>query len=70
MTNCEPPPESTQIDCNTAIFEKNILDTVESIEIDGEVIEAKTYKRVIYGKYHNGEYQYFTPPKERPMEIF
>lgn len=68
LVNCEPPPGSTVIDCNTAIRENTIEVGSENIEIDGDIIEAKEYVNMIYGRYHNGQYVYKASPVQVPCE--
>ena len=65
MVNCEPPPDSTQIGCNNAIVERDVVYSMDDlIEIDGEVISGTQLKDVCYGKYENGAYLYFPSPKK------
>lgn len=60
MSNCEPPPGSTQINCNTSISEKQVHVNSEYVEIDGEQIEVKEYANIIYGAYGKNGYKYKT----------
>lgn len=60
MSNCEPPPGSTQINCNTSISEKAVEVGSEDLEIDGEIIKIKDYANIYYGRYKDGGYVYKT----------
>lgn len=55
MVNCEPPPGSTQIDCNNAIIRRFPL--------------LASPKQEAYGKYEDGKYMYFETPKETPIKV-
>ncbi|MCK5610254.1 hypothetical protein KAR91_50745 [Candidatus Pacearchaeota archaeon] len=69
MVNCEPPPGSTCIRCNGAIFEMDVVVASDEIVIDGERIEQKDYAQIIYGRFRDGQYQYKTIPVEVPIKI-
>jgi hypothetical protein len=45
MVNCEPPPGSTLIDCNTAIIEKGLDAHTDQITVDSVVVHSRTYKK-------------------------
>jgi len=71
MVNCEPPPGSTQIECNTTIKAKAVEVGSDVIEIDGEAIVVIDYANVRYGRYIDGQYVYRTPietPCETPED--
>lgn len=61
MSNCEPPPGSTLINCNTNISEKQVVVGSDSVVIDGETISVYDYANISYGRYKDGDYVYKTP---------
>jgi hypothetical protein len=68
LTNCEPPPGSTIVKCNTAIIRTRVFDYQDDpIEIDGETVTINHYKRIVVGKRTESGYTYITP-KEYPFE--
>lgn len=70
LVNCEPPPGSTVINCNTTISEYNVFDYEETVTVDNVVVSTTTYtKQVIHGRYDPvGEtYVYEPTPIEVPM---
>ena len=68
MTNCEPPPGSTCIKCNGTITSFAIIDSTETISIDGEDIVAKNYVNIVYGNYKDGQYNYKSVPLKIPIK--
>lgn len=69
LINCEPPPGSTLVKCNTAIIRREVFDySDEPIEIDGEKITVNHYKRIVYGKYTEAGYEYLPTLKEYQWE--
>lgn len=61
LVNCEPPPGSVLIGCNTAIKESCVEVSSEELKIDGDTIEVKDYANICYGRYKDGGYVYKTP---------
>ena len=68
MMNCEPPPGSTLVKCNTAIRENAVEIGSEDLVIDSETIKVKSYANKIYGRYKDGGYVYQPTPIETPCE--
>jgi hypothetical protein len=68
LVNCETPPGSTVIDCNTTITEYGVFDFEETITVDGVIVSTTTYeKQVIYGRYDPvGETYVYEPA---PIEV-
>ena len=58
LVNCEPPPGSTLLKCNTTIVSRGIVSSTDSIVIDGEEITVDDYSDVIHGKYTENGYIY------------
>ena len=69
MGNCEPPPNSILIHCNTTIKQRQVLVNTEVVEIDGDSIEVKDYADIVYGAYKNGEYVYRSTPLQIPCDV-
>ena len=67
MKNCEPPPLSTCVKCNQAIIEKQVLIDTDTVTIDGHAQEISNYAKRTHGFIENGEYNYFTTPKDKPI---
>jgi hypothetical protein len=64
LVNCQPPPGSIVIESNTSISEYDVFDRDETIEVDGQVVNSRTFtKQVIHGKYNpdTENYEYSTP---------
>lgn len=68
LVNCELPPGSTVIDCNTAVVEYGVFDYDETITVDTVVVSTTTYtKAVVHGRYDPvGETYVYEPT---PIEI-
>lgn len=69
MVNCEPPPGSTLVNCNTSVSEYDVFDRDETITVDGVVVSTRTFnKQVIHGKYNpeTEAYEYLPTPVEVP----
>ena len=69
LVNCEPPPNSTLISCNTSINEYGVFDYTETITVDSVVASSRDFtKSVNYGRYNpdNGQYEYHPTPIEVP----
>ena len=68
MINCEPPPGSTLVKCNTTIRENKVEVGSEDLTIDGQTIQVKDYVNMIYGRYREGLYVYRPTPFEEPCD--
>ncbi len=71
MSNCEPPPGSTVVNCNCSISAKQVVVGSDTVEIDGESITVYDYANISYGRYKDGEYVYKNPvisPCEGPED--
>ena len=69
LTNCEVPPGSTVIECNTSIVELELPDFDETITVDGVEVSRRTFtKSRIHGRYNpsTGSYDYEPAPIEVP----
>ena len=69
MVNCEPPPESEVLKCNTAITGIEAIDADELL-INGASLIVEQRARVIYGRLdpQTLTYVYLDPPKVIPIE--
>lgn len=67
MVNCEPPPNSTIVKCNTTIVVRGVTVVTDTIELEGETLEVTKLCDYIHGRYdaENGEYVY----KDTPLEV-
>lgn len=65
LVNCEPPPGSTLISCNTTLVEHGLLLETDTVSINGSVVAITTRTgSQIHGRY-NGEteaYDYLPAP--------
>ena len=71
LLNCEPPPGSTLVRCNTNIIEKNINAHTETVTVDSVVVSSRTFKKSIHhGKYNpqTGSYDYLPSPVDMPED--
>lgn len=69
LVNCEPPPGSTVVQCNTTVSEYGVFDFEETITIDSVVVNTRTFtKQIIYGRYNpeTETYDYLPTPVEVP----
>jgi hypothetical protein len=69
LINCEPPPGSSVINCNTTISEYGVFDFEETITIDTVVVSTTTHeKQVVHGRYDPvaENYVYEVAPIEIP----
>ena len=64
LVNCEPPPGSTLIRCNTTIITRQSLINTSVIVIDGEEITVGDEIDVIHGKYHQEDGYIYNSEKE------
>lgn len=65
LCNCEVPPGSTVVNCNTTIVQRGLLSRTEIITIDGDSVSIDYHKNVIHGRWTSSGYEY----KETPVEI-
>lgn len=53
MVNCEPPPGSTLIDCNTRIIEYDVFAFADEIVIDSVVVSSEDrHDMILYSRYN------------------
>ena len=65
LVNCEVPPGSTMIKCNTAIIRRKLLVETENVQVAGEVIVVETYADICYGRQTAaGVYVYKATPSQ------
>lgn len=67
LVNCEVPPGSEIVMCNTAIADYTQIDRTETITVDGVVVASEDFeKHVIYGRFNpdTGQYDYLGTPEE------
>lgn len=52
MVNCEPPPGSTYVNCNSSISEYDVFAFTDEIVVDTVVVSSEDkHDQVIYGRY-------------------
>lgn len=69
MMNCEPPPGSTLIGCNTYIITQGELGPVDTLTIDGVVEHTTQYHdRTIHARYIDGAYDRTGYPVTEPED--
>jgi hypothetical protein len=64
LVNCEPPPGSIVINCNTTIKEFNLFDREETITVDGVEVHRRRFNKMRnHGRWNpdTGSYDYITP---------
>jgi hypothetical protein len=69
LVNCELPPGSTTVECNTTIAEYGVFDYDETITVDSVVVNTRTFtKMVVHGRYDpdTESYVYLPAPEEVP----
>ena len=53
LVNCEPPPGSTVVRCNTTIVDTRIVSSTETITLpDASEIVVEHHSSIFYGKYN------------------
>ena len=68
LINCELPPGSETINCNTAIIEYGLVSLSEDIIIDGVVIATEETKfNRVHGRYVDGVVEYKPVPEDIPQ---
>jgi hypothetical protein len=68
LINCEVPPGSEVIDCNTAIIERDLPDFDEVLTVDGTERFRKTNKKIrVHGRYVDGVIERRSTPEEVPQ---
>lgn len=70
MANCEPPPGSTLVDCNTTVAEWHVPTEVDTITINGESMTLQHYSKFTYGRFNPDTWEYddLPVPHERKEE--
>lgn len=69
LLNCEVPPGSIVIKCNTSIVRPAVFQNTDgSIIIDGETLTLNTYKRIVYGKWTSSGCVYYDEPQESEFD--
>ena len=71
LMNCEPPPGSTLVECNTWIVERGIVDHTDQVIIDGVVVNETDYHNSRrYGRYNptTGLYDDEPTPVDTPED--
>ena len=70
LTNAEPPPGSTVVNCNTTMKETNQVRAVETVIVDGETLEIAFHQDVIHGRWDpaSGAYVDLPVPREAPTD--
>ena len=63
LVNCEVPPGSTVIKCNTTIRRTLVPTSTDEIVVDGESIGNTIYHDIIYGRYVDGVAEYKPTPE-------
>ena len=71
LINCEPPPASNLVRCNTFVVEYGVPDPANDdvVFVDGiEVGRRRHFKRILYGRWNNDlqEFQHLATPREDP----
>ena len=72
LMNCEPPPGSTLVKCNTWIIETLQPSYTEDLVIDGVVEDTQQfYERTVHGKYDAdaGDYDRTGYPQTMPENV-
>ena len=64
LVNCEPPPGSTLIRCNTTLVTRQSLVNTSTIVIDGEEIVVGDEVDIIHGRYDQDLGYVYAPDKE------
>ena len=68
LTNCEVPPGSTVINCNSTIIERDVYDYTDEIIIDGNTVHSVVHtKTIIHGSWDQSTLNYNYHPT--PVEI-
>ena len=69
LMNCEPPPGSALVNCNTWIIETSIPGPTEDLVIDGVVEHTIQYHdRTVHARYINGTYDRTGFPQTMPED--
>jgi hypothetical protein len=71
LINCEPPPGSTLVDCNTSISEYDVFSHADEIAVDSVVVSSEDkHNQVIHGRINQTtlEYEYETAPIVVPQD--
>ena len=69
LFNCEPPPGSTVVRCNTWIVTTGELGPIDELVVDGVVEHTVQYHdRTVHGKYVDGAYDRTGYPQTMPED--
>lgn len=69
LFNCEPPPGSTLVRCNTWIVTTGELGPTDTLEIDGQVEHTTQYHdRTVHARYIDGAYDRTGYPLTMPED--
>ena len=68
MVNCEPPPGSIVIGCNTTIRASSVVASSDTLIIDGVEATLETKVDRIYGRLKDGAYEYKDTPTDIAVE--
>ena len=69
LMNCEPPPGSTLIKCNTAIVTTGELGPTDELVVDGVVVHTTQYHdRTVHARYVDGAYDRTGYPQTMPED--
>ena len=69
LFNCEPPPDSTLVNCNTWIVTTGELGPIDELTVDGVVQHTTQYHdRTVHAKYVDGVYDRTGYPQTMPED--
>ena len=69
MMNCEPPPGSTVVNCNTWIVTTGELGPIDELVVDGVVEHTVQYHdRTVHARYVDGAYDRAGYPQTMPED--
>jgi hypothetical protein len=72
LVNCEPPPGSTLIRCNTTLNQQGVLGELDEVILDGVPVSSVQHKKtLVYGRWNpdTESYIYEAPPIEVPERL-
>lgn len=69
LVNCEPPPGSTLILCNTWVVQRDIPAHTEEVIVDGVRVAFKQYHdQITHGRYDPETGSYIDNPVQHPQD--
>ena len=69
LFNCEPPPGSTLVNCNTWIVTTGEIGPTDSLTVDGQVQHTTQYHdRTVHARYVDGSYDRTGYPQTMPED--